>query len=90
MLGPELVAGFSTSPHALPPSAHLEGFDINTDTCPAAQDLPDNVNLGIGNALEPFPEEHRSSYDLVHVRLMMYALRPMGSHGLQPQNAFEA
>jgi SAM-dependent methyltransferase len=59
----------------LPPSSRFCGFDIDTAKYPSQQELPENVSLEFGNALESFPEQHRGLYDLVHVRLMMYALK---------------
>jgi SAM-dependent methyltransferase len=59
----------------LPLTSQLDGFDIDTEKYPTRQELPDNVSLEFGNALEPFPEKHCGSYDFVHVRLMMYALK---------------
>jgi SAM-dependent methyltransferase len=59
----------------LPPTSQLTGFDIDTEKYPARQELPDNVSLEPGNVLEPFPETHCGAYDVVHVRLLMYALK---------------
>ncbi|KAH8667037.1 S-adenosyl-L-methionine-dependent methyltransferase [Xylariales sp. PMI_506] len=58
----------------LPPTAQLDGYDFDVSKFPAAETLPSNVKLQYGNILEPFtpPEE---LYDVVHVRLLMYALK---------------
>ncbi|KAI5460179.1 S-adenosyl-L-methionine-dependent methyltransferase [Mariannaea sp. PMI_226] len=55
--------------------ARLDGYDIDSSKFLAADELPPNVSLSIGNALTPFPEALRGQYDLVHVRLLMYALK---------------
>lgn len=59
----------------LPPASTLHGFDINAATFPPAETLPPNVSLQEANAVEPFPEEHLGSYDLVHARLLMYGIK---------------
>ena len=59
----------------LPPTSSLNGFDMNAETFPPAEKLPSNLTLQVANALEPFPEEHLGSYDLVHARLLMYGLK---------------
>jgi hypothetical protein len=59
----------------LPPTAQLDGYDFDTSKFPPASALPANVNLSFGNVLEPFPAELLGTYDLVHVRLLMYGLQ---------------
>lgn len=59
----------------LPPTSSLYGFDIDTDKFVPADKLPSNITLEAGNALEPLPEEHHGKYDVVHARLLMYALK---------------
>ncbi len=60
----------------LPPTARLDGFDINTTKFRPASALPPNVSLQHANALEPFPAALHEQYDLVHVRLLVLGLKP--------------
>ncbi|KAL3459461.1 hypothetical protein BJX64DRAFT_301205 [Aspergillus heterothallicus] len=52
----------------------FHGFDIS-----ASQFLPDpethGVSLSVHDILQRFPEEHRNRYDLVHVRMLVTALK---------------
>ena len=59
----------------LPPTSELYGFDVDTGKFPSAGKLPANVTLQQVDAKSPFPREHLGLYDLVHVRLLMYALK---------------
>lgn len=59
----------------LHPSVQLDGFDFDTTKFPDAAHLPKNVKLQFGNVLEPVPTEYRDRYDVVHVRLLMFALK---------------
>jgi ubiquinone/menaquinone biosynthesis C-methylase UbiE len=58
-----------------PPTATLHGFDMFTANFPEKSSLPANAQLFPQNALEPFPEACLGAYDLVHVRLLMYAFK---------------
>ncbi|KAJ4250148.1 hypothetical protein NW762_011959 [Fusarium torreyae] len=57
----------------VPKTARLHGFDV--DESKFSTELPLNINLGLANVLEPFPKELLGQYDLVHVRLLMFALK---------------
>jgi ubiquinone/menaquinone biosynthesis C-methylase UbiE len=59
----------------LPPSSKLDGYDFDVTKFPLAETLPKNVTLQFGNLLEPFPSELHGTYDVVHVRFLMYALK---------------
>ncbi len=64
------------------PSAQLDGLDINLAQAPPKQGLPRNVKLRTWNALDDVPSELVGQYDLVHVRLLVFAVdnsdpRPM-------------
>lgn len=59
----------------LPPTSVLAGFDVTRDTLPPPDSRPANFTFYNHNATEPFPEEHVGTYDLVHVRFLMYALK---------------
>ncbi|KAL5603990.1 hypothetical protein FOVSG1_006740 [Fusarium oxysporum f. sp. vasinfectum] len=59
----------------LPSDAHLDGYDVDQSKFLSPQDLPPNVKLSFGNILDPFPPELLGKYDLVHVRLLMFALK---------------
>ena len=49
------------------------GFDISAQQFP--KDDIHGVNFVEHNVVEPFPPEYHEKYDLVHVRLLSYALR---------------
>ncbi|KAF4436694.1 methyltransferase domain-containing [Fusarium acutatum] len=55
--------------------ARLDGFDIDDSKFFSPAELPSNVNLSFGNVFEPIPENLVGKYDLVHVRLLMVALK---------------
>lgn len=57
----------------LPKSAELIGLDFDTSKFPT--DLPPNIKLGFGDMYEPVPEELQGRFDVVHVRLILYAAR---------------
>ncbi|KAM0560105.1 hypothetical protein ACHAPJ_004065 [Fusarium lateritium] len=55
--------------------ARLDGYDIDGSKFLPPGDLPSNVKLDFGDVFEPFPQELIGQYDLVHVRLLMVALK---------------
>jgi hypothetical protein len=61
------------------PEAHqdsrLDGFDMDGSKFFSTDDLPSNVKLSLWNVFEPVPEGLVGQYDLVHVRLLMVALK---------------
>ncbi|OCL03276.1 hypothetical protein AOQ84DRAFT_326187 [Glonium stellatum] len=59
----------------LPVSSVLDGFDITNAQFPPQDTLPDTVKLNVHDMREPFPQDFLGSYDIVHVRLIMYALK---------------
>jgi ubiquinone/menaquinone biosynthesis C-methylase UbiE len=59
----------------LPQTATLHGFDMFTSNFPKESSLPASIQLFHQNALKPFPETCLGAYDLVHVRLLMYAFK---------------
>ncbi|KAI1152659.1 S-adenosyl-L-methionine-dependent methyltransferase [Nemania diffusa] len=59
----------------LPTSAELIGLDFDASKFPRPEALPPNVKLGFGNAYEPFPEEFRNRFDVVHLRFFLFALK---------------
>lgn len=60
---------------SLPPESQLDGFDFDTSKFLDQSLLPSNVKLAFADALKPFPEDMHGKYDLIHVRLFMYALK---------------
>ena len=60
---------------ALPPSAQLDGFDLDTSQVPPPEWLPPNVSVRHLNCLEPFPEELIGKYDIVHVQFFNLAIQ---------------
>lgn len=59
----------------LPPHAELDGFDMDESKFAPREDLPANVTLRAADMRAPFPAELLGSYDVVHVRLVLYAMR---------------
>ena len=62
----------------LPASAELVGIDSDTSKFPAKDDadpLPPNVRLLQGDMYGPFDEDLLGRFDVVHVRLVVCALR---------------
>lgn len=49
------------------------GFDISAQQFP--KDDTHGLNLVVHNVVEPFPPEYHEKFDLVHVRLLSYALK---------------
>jgi SAM-dependent methyltransferase len=59
----------------LPMGSELDGYDFDVSKFPPAETIPKNVKFQFGNILEPFPSDIHNTYDAVHVRLLMYALK---------------
>lgn len=59
----------------LPREARMDGYDVDPSKFLESHQLPPNVTLSSGNIREPFPESLRGQYDLVHVRLLVFALK---------------
>ncbi|KAF4464151.1 methyltransferase domain-containing [Fusarium albosuccineum] len=59
----------------LPNESRLDGYDVDQSKFLPSQDLPSNVKLSFGEVFEPFPQGLIGQYDLVHVRLLMFALK---------------
>ncbi|KAF4629300.1 hypothetical protein G7Y89_g8850 [Cudoniella acicularis] len=59
----------------LPPSAHIDGFDIDISQCAPIDWLPSNVSLYTVNCVEPFPEQFVGKYDIVHIQLFHLAVQ---------------
>lgn len=59
----------------LPASAELFGLDFDTSKFPEAETLPSNVRLELANAYEPFPDEYRNRFDVVHLRHFILATK---------------
>lgn len=59
----------------LPTTSVLTGFDIDTSKLPAPRSMPRNVTLLHGNILEPFSDDLLGTYDLVHVRFLIFSLK---------------
>ncbi|PYI05221.1 hypothetical protein BO78DRAFT_276883, partial [Aspergillus sclerotiicarbonarius CBS 121057] len=53
---------------------HLQGFDISDRQFSKGSK---NIHFCLHDATEPFPSEHLNSYDIVHVRLFVFALKEM-------------
>ncbi|CAH0002141.1 unnamed protein product [Clonostachys byssicola] len=59
----------------LPSSARLDGYDYDTSKFPAEDTVPSNIKFHFADALQPFPDHLHGTYDVVHIRLMMYSFR---------------
>ncbi|KAI1419870.1 hypothetical protein F5Y12DRAFT_720221 [Xylaria sp. FL1777] len=64
----------------LPASAELVGLDFDVSKFPEPETLPSNIRLSFGNAYEPFPEEFRNRFDVVHLRHFILATKK--DHGI--------
>lgn len=58
----------------LPPSAHIDGFDIDVTQCPPKEWLPSNVSVHTVDCLAPLPQHLLEKYDIVHVQLFHLAV----------------
>ncbi|KAI0014478.1 S-adenosyl-L-methionine-dependent methyltransferase [Xylariaceae sp. FL0662B] len=58
----------------LPPSAHIDGFDVDLTQCPPKEWLPSNVSLHKLDCLAPLPEHLLEQYDIVHIQLFHLAV----------------
>lgn len=74
----------STKPHriwlldlalTLPPTAQLDGFDIDISDCPHEQWLPQNVTMRYLDALDEIPERLVGVYDVVQLRLFQVVVK---------------
>ncbi|TEA19692.1 N-methyltransferase tcpN [Colletotrichum sidae] len=59
----------------LPASAELRGIDMDATKFPPASELPPNMSMTKHNALRPFPEDMRGTFDVVHVRLIVLGMK---------------
>ncbi|KAF6232186.1 hypothetical protein HO173_009569 [Letharia columbiana] len=59
----------------LPPTAQLDGFDIDISDCPPEQWLPRNVRMRHLDALGEIPEHLAGKYDIVQLRLFQVVVK---------------
>lgn len=59
----------------LPPTAQLDGFDIDISDCPPEQWLPRNVTMRHLDALGEIPEHLAGKYDIVQLRLFQVVVK---------------
>jgi SAM-dependent methyltransferase len=59
----------------LPETARLDGFDVDTSKFHPPADRPANMTLQAGDVLLGWPAKLHGQYDLIHVRLLFYALK---------------
>jgi ubiquinone/menaquinone biosynthesis C-methylase UbiE len=59
----------------LPPNAEFVGLDFDTSKFPSASSLPPNITLRKANMYEPFPDDLLGKFDVVNVRLILFALK---------------
>jgi SAM-dependent methyltransferase len=58
-----------------PPSWQLDAFDITDAQFAPAETRPPNVRFSFHGILQPFPRDLVETYDIVHVRFMIYVLK---------------
>ena len=59
----------------LPPTAHVDGFDISDAQFPPSAQRPGNLSLHGGfDVFKPVPQEFRGIYDVVHIRLLILVI----------------
>ncbi|KAI1386117.1 S-adenosyl-L-methionine-dependent methyltransferase [Hypoxylon trugodes] len=58
----------------LPPSAQIDGFDVDLSQCPPKEWLPSNVSVHRVDCLALFPENLLEQYDIVHIQLFHLAV----------------
>ncbi|KAF4628606.1 hypothetical protein G7Y89_g9541 [Cudoniella acicularis] len=66
---------------------HVDGFDISDKFFPPSAWLPENVKLYIHDIYQPFPEEFKGQFEVVHLRLFLTLSRQQVVQILQ--NALE-
>ncbi|KAI0509032.1 S-adenosyl-L-methionine-dependent methyltransferase [Xylaria bambusicola] len=70
------TARFIICLHPQFPEAVFEGFDISPALFPPRDALPSSVTLSVLDLKQPFLEDMHGQYDLVHLRLLVSAMRP--------------
>ncbi|KAL9119521.1 MAG: hypothetical protein Q9187_003926 [Circinaria calcarea] len=55
----------------LPPTAHLDGFDISGSQFTPETFLPKNISMQVMDAMSEPPEHLLGKYDIVHLRLLL-------------------
>ncbi|KAJ8131606.1 hypothetical protein O1611_g2019 [Lasiodiplodia mahajangana] len=59
----------------LSPDAELVGLDFDTSKFPAPSSLAPNITLRQANMFEPFPSDLHGRFDVVNIRLIIFALK---------------
>lgn len=59
----------------LPPTAQLDGFDIDISQTPPQSWIPRNVTFEQMDATEVLPDKVIGKYDVVYVRLFVFVVR---------------
>ncbi|KAJ2992242.1 hypothetical protein NUW58_g2232 [Xylaria curta] len=59
----------------LPPDAELVGLDYDTSKFPPTSSLTPNITLRHADMYEPFPSDLLGKFDVVHVRLVIFAMK---------------
>ncbi|KAJ8120366.1 hypothetical protein ONZ43_g2908 [Nemania bipapillata] len=59
----------------LSPDAELVGLDFDTSKFPPPSSLASNITLRQANMFEPFPTDLLGKFDVVNVRLIIFALK---------------
>ncbi|KAI0971599.1 hypothetical protein F4678DRAFT_433473 [Xylaria arbuscula] len=70
------TARFLDGIHRIYPDAILDGFDLSPELFPPQGTLSSKISLWVLDIKKPFPEHMHGQFDLVHVRLLVAAMRP--------------
>lgn len=73
----------------LPDNAQLDGFDVSDKQFMKPQELPPNVNLHVVDAKEPFDPKYHGQYDVVHIRLLVAAMKDDAEWEMVTQNVLQ-
>ncbi|KAI1182472.1 S-adenosyl-L-methionine-dependent methyltransferase [Nemania serpens] len=65
----------SETAKTLPPDSELVGLDFDTSKFPSPSSLAPNITLRQANMYEPFPGDLFGRFDVVHMRLITFALK---------------
>lgn len=59
----------------LPPTAELQGFDIDISQAPATGFLPANVTMTPLDIFKPLPKDLESKFDVINLKLFMLVVK---------------
>ena len=77
----DLAAHLKASPEMKEKKFEFVGFDLSSDQFPAGGNDTD-AEFVVHNVMEPFPVRYHGKFDLIHIRLLVAALRPQDLQGV--------